>query len=156
MHSSFLCMFIAILRIEINTHEKELCLKLVIYKDYTEMHGQQNVWFLICLVQIQRIVRFFLIIRNSVYCSAGVCFIFSIQNQKSVGNGCNLYFNSIIILIMWIYAWNFVCYNFMVMSVLKLVIDFFFYSSAPLFTVKEGIYIWFINNAEHNPAWGHE
>jgi hypothetical protein len=30
-------------RIEINTHEKELCVKLVIYKDYTEMHGQQNV-----------------------------------------------------------------------------------------------------------------
>jgi len=22
--------------------KKELCLKLVIYKDYTEMHGQQN------------------------------------------------------------------------------------------------------------------
>jgi len=32
------------------------------------------------------------------YCSASVCFIFSIQNQKSVGNGCNLYFNSIILL----------------------------------------------------------
>jgi len=29
-------------RIEINIHEKELCVKLVIYKDYTEMHGQQN------------------------------------------------------------------------------------------------------------------
>jgi len=27
---------------EINIHEKELCVKLVIYKDYTEMHGQQN------------------------------------------------------------------------------------------------------------------
>jgi len=23
-------------------HEKELCFKLVIYKDYTEVHGQQN------------------------------------------------------------------------------------------------------------------
>jgi len=23
-------------------HEKELCVTLVIYKDYTEMHGQQN------------------------------------------------------------------------------------------------------------------
>ena len=23
-------------------YEKELCVKLVIYKDYTEMHGQQN------------------------------------------------------------------------------------------------------------------
>jgi len=23
--------------------KKELCVKLVIYKDYTEMHGQQNV-----------------------------------------------------------------------------------------------------------------
>jgi len=30
-------------RIEINIHEKELCVKLVIYKDYTEMHGQQNI-----------------------------------------------------------------------------------------------------------------
>jgi hypothetical protein len=29
-------------RIEINIHEKELWVKLVIYKDYTEMHGQQN------------------------------------------------------------------------------------------------------------------
>jgi len=25
-----------------NIHEKEMCIKLVIYKDYTEMHGQQN------------------------------------------------------------------------------------------------------------------
>jgi hypothetical protein len=31
------------LRIEINIHEKELCVKLVIYKDYTEIHGQQNI-----------------------------------------------------------------------------------------------------------------
>jgi len=23
--------------------EKELCVKLIIYKDYTEMHGQQNI-----------------------------------------------------------------------------------------------------------------
>ena len=31
-------------RIEINIHKKELCVKLVIYKDYTEMqHGQQNI-----------------------------------------------------------------------------------------------------------------
>jgi len=30
-------------RIEINVREKELCVKLVIYKDYTEMHGQQNI-----------------------------------------------------------------------------------------------------------------
>jgi hypothetical protein len=30
-------------RIEINVHEEELCVKLVIYKDYTEMHGQQNI-----------------------------------------------------------------------------------------------------------------
>jgi len=29
--------------LEINIHEKELCVKLVIYKDYTEMHGQQNI-----------------------------------------------------------------------------------------------------------------
>jgi hypothetical protein len=32
-------------RIEINIHEKELCVKLVIYKDYTEMHDQQNINF---------------------------------------------------------------------------------------------------------------
>jgi hypothetical protein len=31
--------------IEINVHEKELCVELVIYKDYTEMHGQQNIKF---------------------------------------------------------------------------------------------------------------
>ena len=30
-------------RIQINIHEKELCVKLVIYKDYTETHGQQNI-----------------------------------------------------------------------------------------------------------------
>jgi len=30
-------------RIEINIHEKELCVKLVIYKDYREMHAQQNI-----------------------------------------------------------------------------------------------------------------
>ena len=29
--------------IEINKQEKELCVKLVIYKDYTEMHGQQDI-----------------------------------------------------------------------------------------------------------------
>jgi hypothetical protein len=56
---------------------------------------------------------------------------------------------------MWIYAWNFVCYNFMVMSVLNLVIEFFS-PSAPLFSVKEVIYILFLDNAEHNPAWGRE
>jgi len=36
-------------RIEINIHEKELCVKLVIYKDYTKMHGQQNIKLLICI-----------------------------------------------------------------------------------------------------------
>jgi len=30
-------------RIKTNIHEKELCVKLVIYKDYPEMHGQQNI-----------------------------------------------------------------------------------------------------------------
>ena len=30
-------------RIEINIHEKELCVRLVSYKDYSEMHGQQNI-----------------------------------------------------------------------------------------------------------------
>jgi hypothetical protein len=31
-------------RIEINipVHEKKLCIKLVIYKDYTELHAQEN------------------------------------------------------------------------------------------------------------------
>jgi hypothetical protein len=31
--------------IEINLYEKELCDKLVVCEDYTEMHGQQNVKF---------------------------------------------------------------------------------------------------------------
>jgi len=30
-------------RKEINIREKKLCVKLVIYKYYTEMHGQQNI-----------------------------------------------------------------------------------------------------------------
>jgi hypothetical protein len=30
-------------RMEINIHEKELCVKLVVYEDCTEMHGQQNI-----------------------------------------------------------------------------------------------------------------
>jgi hypothetical protein len=32
-------------RIEINirVHKKELCVKLFVYKDYTEKHGQQNI-----------------------------------------------------------------------------------------------------------------
>jgi len=32
-------------RSEINIYEKELCVKLVIYKNYIEMHGQQNIKF---------------------------------------------------------------------------------------------------------------
>ena len=32
-------------RMEIYIHEKELCFKLVVYKDYTEMYGQQNIKF---------------------------------------------------------------------------------------------------------------
>jgi hypothetical protein len=32
-------------RIEINIYEKELCIKLVIYKNYTEMLGQKNIKF---------------------------------------------------------------------------------------------------------------
>ena len=34
-------------RIKTNMHEKELCVMLVIYKDYTEMHGQQNIKIII-------------------------------------------------------------------------------------------------------------
>jgi len=30
-------------RTEINIHEKGLCVKLVIYKDYNEVRGQQNI-----------------------------------------------------------------------------------------------------------------
>jgi hypothetical protein len=30
-------------RIEININEKELCVKVALYKDNTEMHGQQNI-----------------------------------------------------------------------------------------------------------------
>jgi len=44
-------------RIEINMHEKELCVKLVIYKDYTEMHGQQN-------IKLLGIISFYYKIRN--------------------------------------------------------------------------------------------
>ena len=32
-------------RIKINIHKKELCVKLVIYKDFTEDLGQQNMKF---------------------------------------------------------------------------------------------------------------
>ena len=32
-------------RIEINIHEKELCVKLVVNKDYTKKHGKQNIKF---------------------------------------------------------------------------------------------------------------
>jgi hypothetical protein len=35
-------------RIEINIQEKEWCVRLVIYKDYTKMHGQQNMEFYLC------------------------------------------------------------------------------------------------------------
>ena len=84
-------------------------------------------------------------IGNSVYCSASVCFIFSVQNQKSVGG--NSYFSSIILLIMWIYAWNFVCCNFMVMFILNLMIDFFL----PLYhcSVCGGIGMYFLTHTIH-------
>jgi len=43
-------------RIEINIHEKELHVKLVIYKDCTEMHGQQNIINSYCfLIQNEQI-----------------------------------------------------------------------------------------------------
>jgi len=29
--------------IEINTYGKEMCIRLVSYKNYTELHGQQNI-----------------------------------------------------------------------------------------------------------------
>ena len=32
-------------RIDINIYEKELCTNLVIYENYTEMHGQRNIKF---------------------------------------------------------------------------------------------------------------
>jgi hypothetical protein len=32
-------------RIKINIHEKELCVMLVVNKDYTERHGKQNIKF---------------------------------------------------------------------------------------------------------------
>jgi len=38
-----------IYRIQINIHEKELCIKVVIYKDYTEMHDQQNIKLTACI-----------------------------------------------------------------------------------------------------------
>jgi hypothetical protein len=36
-------------RIEINIHEIELCVRLFIYKDYNEMHGQQNTKLCVCV-----------------------------------------------------------------------------------------------------------
>jgi len=30
--------------IEINVYRKELCVKLIIYNDYNEIHGQQNIY----------------------------------------------------------------------------------------------------------------
>jgi len=36
-------------RIEINIDEKELCVKVVIYKDYTEVHDQQNIKYCLSL-----------------------------------------------------------------------------------------------------------
>ena len=42
------------LRIEINIYEKkkELCVKLVTYNDYSEMHVQQNIKFKILFVPV--------------------------------------------------------------------------------------------------------
>jgi len=40
-------------RIAINVYEKELCIKLVIYKNFTKMYGQQNIkllFILVCLI----------------------------------------------------------------------------------------------------------
>jgi hypothetical protein len=39
-------------RTEINVHEIELCVKLVTYKDYTEMYGQRNIKFEILFVPV--------------------------------------------------------------------------------------------------------
>jgi len=38
-------------RTETNIHEKESCVKFVIYKDYTETHGQQNIKFIVPLFE---------------------------------------------------------------------------------------------------------
>jgi len=39
-------------RIDINTYKKEMCVKLVIYENYTEMHGQENIKFCQYTLQI--------------------------------------------------------------------------------------------------------
>jgi len=39
-------------RIEINIHEK-LCVKLVIYRDHTRMHGQQNIKLIVSVWRLQ-------------------------------------------------------------------------------------------------------
>jgi hypothetical protein len=44
------------LRIEINIHEKELCIKFVICKDYIEMRGQQNIKC-VCMIVCPHISR---------------------------------------------------------------------------------------------------
>jgi hypothetical protein len=43
-------------RKEINVHEKELSVKLVIYKDYIEMHGQQNIKLLKVCVELKNVI----------------------------------------------------------------------------------------------------
>jgi len=42
-------------KIEINVHQKELFVKLVIYKDYNEMHGQKNIKF--CELQMAVFIK---------------------------------------------------------------------------------------------------
>ena len=39
-------------RIEINIHGKDFCVKLVIYKDYTEMHEQENIKYFTSILNI--------------------------------------------------------------------------------------------------------
>ena len=41
-------------RIEINIHEQEMFFKLVIYKDLNEMHGQQNIKYLLSYLYLSK------------------------------------------------------------------------------------------------------
>jgi len=60
-------------------YEKELCVKLAIYKDYTEMHGQQNIKF----------CHYLLYLRSSCWLYSPL-FISSFQRPVFVYPSCNL------------------------------------------------------------------
>jgi len=57
--------------------KKELCVKLVIYKDYTEMHGQQNMKVDVLFLQLRCLILTYLVIEwcraTSILCYVTIC-----------------------------------------------------------------------------------